>query len=238
MRFAKLTVLALAFGVAVSAAPQKSAAPAEPPIVRVRMTTSAGVITLAIDVRHAPKTSANFLMYVDDGRLDGTRFYRAARRKGAPNLGFVQGGIDTDARRRLEPVPLEPTSKTGLSNVTVEQIRQAQKHFPVATVQNKYSMSDATSEAVLDYCEGQKIGFIPWRPIAGGTLEGKPEFKALCDKYGATPAQLALAWMLQRSPVMLPIPGTGKVEHIEENTGAASIALSAEDFAVLDSIRP
>lgn len=81
------------------------------------MTTSAGVITLAIDVRHAPKTGANFLAYVDDGRLDGTRFYRAARRKGAPNLGFVQGGIDTDARRRLEPVPLEPTSKTGLRHV-------------------------------------------------------------------------------------------------------------------------
>ena len=116
MRFAKLTVLALAFGVTVSAAPQKSA-PAEPPVVRVRMTTSAGVITLALDVRHAPKTSANFLMYVDDGRLDGTRFYRAARRKGAPGLGFVQGGIDTDARRRLDPVPLEPTSKTGLHHV-------------------------------------------------------------------------------------------------------------------------
>ena len=72
---------------------------------------------MAIDVRHAPKTGANFLAYVDDGRLDGTRFYRAARRKGAPNLGFVQGGIDTDARRRLEPVPLEPTSKTGLHHV-------------------------------------------------------------------------------------------------------------------------
>lgn len=118
MRFAKLTVLALAFGATVSAAaPQKTAAPKDPPIVRVRMTTSAGVITLAIDVRHAPKTGANFLAYVDDGRLDGTRFYRAARRKGAPNLGFVQGGIDTDARRRLEPVPLEPTSKTGLHHV-------------------------------------------------------------------------------------------------------------------------
>lgn len=117
MRFTKLTVLALAFGAAVSAAPQKSAAPAEPPIVRVKMTTSAGVVMLAIDVRHAPKTATNFLAYVDDGRLDGTRFYRAARRKGAPNLGFVQGGIDTDARRRLEPVPLEPTSKTGLHHV-------------------------------------------------------------------------------------------------------------------------
>ncbi len=117
MRFAKLTVLALALGAtAAAAAPQKSSS-GEPPVVRVRLTTAAGVITLAIDMRHAPKTGANFLAYVDDGRLDGTRFYRAARRKGAPTLGFIQGGIDTDARRRLEPIPLEPTSKTGLHHV-------------------------------------------------------------------------------------------------------------------------
>jgi aryl-alcohol dehydrogenase-like predicted oxidoreductase len=126
----------------------------------------------------------------------------------------------------------------GLSNVTVEQIRQAQKHFPVATVQNKYSMSDATSEAVLDYCEGQKIGFIPWRPIDGGdaTLD-RPEFKALLKKHGATANQLVLAWLLKRSPVMLPIPGTSKVKHLEENTAAASIALSDEDFATLQGLR-
>ncbi len=118
MRFAKLTILAMALGASMSAAaPQKPAAAAEPPVVRVRLTTSAGAITLAIDMRHAPKTGANFMAYVDDGRLDGTRFYRAARRKGQPSLGFVQGGIDTDARRRLEPVPLEPTSKTGLRHI-------------------------------------------------------------------------------------------------------------------------
>ena len=92
-------------------------APAEPPVVRVKLTTAAGVIVLAIDVKHAPASARNFLAYVDDGRLDGTRFYRAARRKGAPQLGFVQGGIDTDARRRLDPVAFEPTSKTGLRHV-------------------------------------------------------------------------------------------------------------------------
>ena len=91
--------------------------PKEPPVVRVRLETSAGAIVLAIDVRHAPKTAANFLAYVDDERLDGTRFYRAARTK-QPGVGFIQGGIDTDARRRLEPVTLEPTSKTGLRHVT------------------------------------------------------------------------------------------------------------------------
>jgi peptidyl-prolyl cis-trans isomerase A (cyclophilin A) len=120
VRFATSAILALTLasvaGASAAQAP-KPAVAAELPVVRVRLTTSAGVITLAIDVRHAPRTGANFLAYVDDGRLDGTRFYRAARRKGAPNLGFVQGGIDTDARRRLEPVPLEPTSKTGLHHV-------------------------------------------------------------------------------------------------------------------------
>ena len=120
VRFAISAILALALASAAgasTAALPKAAAAAELPVVRVRLTTSAGVITLAIDVRHAPRTGANFLAYVDDGRLDGTRFYRAARRKGAPKLGFVQGGIDTDARRRLDPVPLEPTSKTGLHHV-------------------------------------------------------------------------------------------------------------------------
>lgn len=115
MRFVKWPiVLAISSAAAASASP--AAAP-EPPVVRVKMITSAGAITLAIDARHAPKSAANFLTYVDDERLDGTRFYRAARRKGAPALGFVQGGIDTDARRRLDPVEFEPTSKTGLRHV-------------------------------------------------------------------------------------------------------------------------
>ena len=92
------------------------ARPSEPPVVRVRLETTAGAITLAIDVRHAPKTAVNFLAYVDDERLDGTRFYRAARTQ-QPGVGFIQGGIDTDARRRLEPVELEPTSRTGLRHV-------------------------------------------------------------------------------------------------------------------------
>ena len=126
----------------------------------------------------------------------------------------------------------------GLSNVTVEQIKTAQKHFPVATVQNKYSLSDANSEAVLSYCEEQKIGFIPWRPIDGGnTAASDDQFQALLKKYNATPGQLALAWLLKRSPVMLPIPGTGKVSHLEENTAAAAITLSDEDFKTLQSRR-
>lgn len=89
-----------------------AAAPA-PGIVRVRLDTQAGPITLAIETRHAPLTAANFLAYVDDGRLDGTSFYRAARANGRPG-GFIEGGIGSDPRRRLPPVPLEPTSRTGL----------------------------------------------------------------------------------------------------------------------------
>jgi peptidyl-prolyl cis-trans isomerase A (cyclophilin A) len=88
-----------------------------PGIVRVRLVTSAGPILLALDARRAPKTVANFLAYVDDGRLDGTQFYRSARRKSDPRFGFVQGGIGTDARRMLPSVPIEPTSRTGLRHL-------------------------------------------------------------------------------------------------------------------------
>lgn len=90
------------------------AAAPEPPTVRVRLDTAAGPIIVALDTRRAPRTSANFLAYVDDDRLDGTSFYRASRRPSDPRFGFVQGGIDTDHRRALAPVPLEPTSATGL----------------------------------------------------------------------------------------------------------------------------
>lgn len=126
----------------------------------------------------------------------------------------------------------------GLSEVSVAEIKAAQKFFPVASVQNKYSMSDGNSEAVLDYCEANKLGFIPWRPIDGGNTDASnPAFAALLKKYNATAGQLALAWLLKRSPVMLPIPGTGKVAHLEENAAAAAIELSAEDFATLSSLR-
>lgn len=122
----------------------------------------------------------------------------------------------------------------GLSEVTVEEIEAAQKYFPVATVQNRYHTGDRASEAVLDYCEAHKIGFIPWRPIAGGTAGGEV-FERLGKTYGASPSQLAIAWLLKRSPVMLPIPGTGKVKHLEENTAAAGIELSDADFAALSA---
>jgi len=124
----------------------------------------------------------------------------------------------------------------GLSEVSVEDIEAARKIFPVTTVQNRYNLVERTHEAVLDYCTANAIGFIPWYPLAAGDLARPGSLlDTLAAKYQATPSQLALAWVLKRSPVMLPIPGTGKVAHLEENIAAAAIELSDADFAALDA---
>jgi len=125
----------------------------------------------------------------------------------------------------------------GLSEVSVDDIKEAQKYFPVVSVQNLYNIAARQSEAVLDYCESQNIAFIPWFPLAAGSLSKEGGFlDQLSKRLGATPSQVALAWTLKRSPVMLPIPGTSKVKHLEENTAAASINLSDEDFRQLDEL--
>ena len=123
----------------------------------------------------------------------------------------------------------------GLSEVSVEEIEAASKVFPVATVQNKYNLGDRASEAVLDYCERKGIGFIPWFPLAAGELS-RPggALDRVARTHKATPGQIALAWLLKRSPVMLPIPGTSKVAHLEENAAAAEIELSEDEFATLN----
>ena len=124
----------------------------------------------------------------------------------------------------------------GLSQVSVEDVEAARKVFPVATVQNLYNLIDRSSEDVLDYCEANGIGFIPWYPLAAGNL-AKPgtALDAIVHKTGATPSQVALAWVLKRSPVMAPIPGTSKVAHLEDNVRAADIVLSDEDFQAIDA---
>jgi pyridoxine 4-dehydrogenase len=125
----------------------------------------------------------------------------------------------------------------GLSEVSVADIKEAQKYFKVTAVQNMYNLVSRKAEDVLEYCEANNIGFIPWRPIDGGNLEStSAQYKAIMDKHEASASQIALAWMLKRSPVMLPIPGTGKVKHLEENVAAAAIKLSDEDFKTLDAI--
>jgi aryl-alcohol dehydrogenase-like predicted oxidoreductase len=123
----------------------------------------------------------------------------------------------------------------GLSEVSVEEIEAASKVFPVATVQNKYNLGDRASEDVLEHCERKEIGFIPWFPLAAGEL-ARPgrALDRVARAHEATPGQIALAWLLKRSPVMLPIPGTSKVAHLEENARAAEVELSEEDFAALD----
>ena len=122
----------------------------------------------------------------------------------------------------------------GLSEVTVEQIERARKHFQVVSVQNRYNLADREWEPVLDYCERENIGFIPWYPLQTGKLakEGGA-LSRIAAAHGAAPSQVALAWLLRRSPVMLPIPGTSKVKHLEENMRGAEIELTDEEFAAL-----
>lgn len=124
----------------------------------------------------------------------------------------------------------------GLSEVNVNEIKLASKHFKVTTVQNLYNLGNRKSEDVLDYCTEHGIGFIPWYPLAAGKLAEKGSILSkIADKLGATDSQVALAWLLKRSPVMLPIPGTGSPDHLEENVKAASLTLSEDDFKALEA---
>ncbi|MGF1429517.1 aldo/keto reductase [Kitasatospora sp. LaBMicrA B282] len=124
----------------------------------------------------------------------------------------------------------------GLSEVSVEELTEARTIAEITSVQNLYNLANRRSEAVLDHCTAEGIAFIPWYPIATGEL-AKPggPLDLLAKEHGATPAQLALAWLLRRSPVMLPIPGTSRVAHLEENTAGALITLSDEEFAALSA---
>jgi aryl-alcohol dehydrogenase-like predicted oxidoreductase len=124
----------------------------------------------------------------------------------------------------------------GLSEVTVDELAQARSIVDVVSVQNRYNLADRASEDVLEYSEREGLGFIPWFPVGTGSLArpGGP-LDAASSSHGATPAQLALAWLLRRSPVMLPIPGTKSVSHLEENVAAAEITLTDEEFETLEA---
>lgn len=125
----------------------------------------------------------------------------------------------------------------GLSEVSVKQIQHARKIIDVVSVQNRYSIADRGSEDVLDYCEKENLGFIPWFPLAAGKVSGsekKTSITRLAVRLKATPSQVALAWLLARSPVMLPIPGTSKIAHLEENVAAANSKIDANQMQELE----
>jgi aryl-alcohol dehydrogenase-like predicted oxidoreductase len=124
----------------------------------------------------------------------------------------------------------------GLSEVTVAEVKAAQAIAPIATVQNLYNLANRGAEDLLDYSAASGIGFIPWFPLATGELArpGGP-LESLAASHKATPSQLALAWLLHRSPVVLPIPGTSSVAHLEDNIAAAQVKLSDSEYAALES---
>ena len=124
----------------------------------------------------------------------------------------------------------------GLSEVSVDEIKQARKVVEIVSVQNLYNISDRKSEAVLEYCEREGIAFIPWFPVAAGKLaQPGGKLDELAKKHGATVSQLSLAWLLHRSPVMLPIPGTSSVAHLEENLKAGDVMLSDTEWQQLEA---
>jgi pyridoxine 4-dehydrogenase len=126
--------------------------------------------------------------------------------------------------------------RIGLSEVSVAEIEAARAITPIVTVQNLYNLSERRSEPVLDYCQREGIGFIPWFPMATGRLaEPGGPLRQIAEELAVTPAQLALAWLLQRSPVLLPIPGTSTVAHLEENLAAALIELTPDEVKQLDA---
>ncbi len=165
------------------------------------------------------------------------------------NLGLDR--IDLFQLHRIDPaVPLEDQvgelkslqdegkiRHIGLSEVTVDQLRAAQEIAPIVSVQNLFNLVNRSAESLLDYATANDIAFIPWFPLATGALAGAGSPLAkLAAAHGATPSQLALAWLLRRSPVMLPIPGTSTVGHLEDNIAGAAIELTDEQFAELNAV--
>jgi len=120
----------------------------------------------------------------------------------------------------------------GLSNVTQEHIERARRIVPIVSVQNRYSFADREWDYVVDYCERNEIAFIPWFPLGAGEVAGEV-LNRIAQAHNASPTQIALAWLLRRSPIMLPIPGTSSIEHLEQNVGGASLRLPDEDFQIL-----
>ncbi|MET1756032.1 aldo/keto reductase [Novosphingobium sp. RD2P27] len=186
---------------------------------------------------------AKYPLATPDGRPSSLR---ASTEGSLRRLGVER--IDLQQLHRVDPqVPVEESvgalaelkaagkiAHIGLSEVDVEQLARAKAITPIATVQNKFNVADREHEAVLRYCEEHDIGFMPWYPIGGGKAQSGAVVASLADRYRVLPAQIALAWLLKRSPNMLLIPGTASVAHLEENVGACDVDLNDEDMRELD----
>ena len=141
-----------------------------------------------------------------------------------PVISF-EASVETLAELRSE----EKIGQIGLSNVTQEHIERARKIVPIVSVQNRYSFADREWDYVVEYCQRNQIAFIPWFPLAAGKVAGEV-LNRIAKAHDASPTQTALAWLLRRSPIMLPIPGTSSVEHLEQNVAAASLQLNEQEF--------
>jgi pyridoxine 4-dehydrogenase len=163
-------------------------------------------------------------------RLEAIELYQLHRIDPQVPLAEQIGALD-EMRRAGKIV------RIGLSQVSVAEIVEARLSAPIVSVQNVYNLVNRESEDVLDYCEREGLGFIPWFPVATGQLAQRDgPLSTMSKQTGTTPAQLALAWLLRRSPVMLPIPGTGSVAHLEENVEAAGVELTDEQFQALSAL--
>jgi pyridoxine 4-dehydrogenase len=161
-------------------------------------------------------------------RLDRIEFYQLHAPD--PALSF-ETSVETLAELQKEG----KIHFVGLSNVTREHIERARKIVPIVSVQNRYSFADREWDYVVDHCERNGIAFIPWFPLGAGKVAGEI-LNRVAKAHQSTPLQVALAWLLQRSPIMLPIPGTSSVEHLEENIRAASLPLTPEEYQELAAV--
>ena len=150
-----------------------------------------------------------------------------------PDVPFAES-IGTFAELRDEGKVVH----VGLSNVSVDQVEEARRIVPIVSVQNRYNVLERRSESVVDACEAAGLAFLPWFPIGGGKRDPSDPVEAVARRHGVDARRVALAWLLHRSPVMAPIPGTSSVEHLEQNISAAAIGLSTEDMQLLDRAAP
>jgi aryl-alcohol dehydrogenase-like predicted oxidoreductase len=147
-----------------------------------------------------------------------------------PAISF-EASVETLAQLRNEG----KIRLVALSNVTQEHIERARRIVPIVSVQNRYSFADREWDYVVDYCERNEIAFIPWYPLGAGKVAGEV-LNGIAEAHGASPTQVALAWLLRRSPILLPIPGTSSIEHLEQNVAAASLRLTEKEYEKLAAV--